>query len=199
MSIKPEDVAKLRAMTGAGMMSAKNALVEAGGDIDKAVELLRLSGQASARKKADRQASNGIVESYVHGGKIGVLVEINCETDFVARTDDFKQFAHDIAMQVAATAPDYVSPDSIPEQMIEKEKELYRAEIKDSGKSAEVVDQIVQGKLEKYYENVCLTHQPFIKNPDQTVADLITELVSKVGENIVVRRFVRLELGVNDG
>lgn len=203
MAISLEDIKKLRAATGAGMMNAKNALVEAGGDFDKAVEILRLAGQASAAKKADREARNGLVEGYVHGGKIGVLVEINCETDFVARTDDFKRFAHDIAMQVAATAPVYVSPADIPEAAIEKEKEIYRGELEASqataGKPTEIIDKIVAGKLDKYYQSVCLTRQPFVKDPDRSVDDLTKALVAKLGENVVVRRFSRLELGGSSG
>jgi elongation factor Ts len=197
MGINIEDVKKLRDMTGAGMMAAKNALEEAGGDMDKAVEVLRLAGQASAAKKADREAKNGVIEAYVHGGKIGVLVEINCETDFVARTDDFKNFAHDVAMHIAAASPEYVSPDDVPEAIIEKEKEIYAAEVEGSGKPAEVVEKIVAGKLNKYYEMVCLTHQPFVKDPDKTIDELTKALIGKLGENIVIRKFSRLELGGN--
>ena len=195
MSISPEDIKKLRDMTGAGMMDAKNALVEAEGDFEGAIEILRLHGQASAAKRADREAREGVIESYVHAGKIGVLVEVNCETDFVARTDDFKNFAHDVAMQVAATNPEYVSPNDIPEQVIEKEKELYRAEMEGQNKPAEVFDKIVAGKLDKFYGSVCLTKQPFVKDPDTSLEKLTTELISKVGENVVIRRFSRMELG----
>jgi elongation factor Ts len=197
MEIKIEDVKKLRDMTGAGMMAAKNALVEAKGDMEKAVEVLRLAGQASAAKKADREARNGVITSYIHGDRIGVLVEINCETDFVARTDDFKDFARDIAMQIAASNPEYVSPEDIPETVIEKEKEIYRAEMDGQNKPAEVIEKIVDGKLGKYYETVCLTHQAFVKDPDKKVDDLTKAMIAKLGENIVIRRFERLELGGN--
>lgn len=199
MAITTEDIKKLRDMTGAGMMKAKEALVEADGNIEKAVELLRLAGAATAAKKADREARNGLVESYVHGGKIGVIVEINCETDFVARTEDFKNFAHDIAMQVAATSPEYISPSDVPETVIEKEKQLYRAEVEQSGKPAEIADKIIAGKLDKYYEAVCLLKQPFIKDGTKTIEGLTNELIAKLGENIVIRRMTRLELGGTNG
>ncbi|HSX47968.1 MAG TPA: translation elongation factor Ts [Candidatus Nanoarchaeia archaeon] len=199
MAISIEDIKKLRDMTGAGMMKAKEALEEAKGDIDKAVEVLRLSGAASAAKKSDREAKSGLIESYLHGGKIGVLVEINCETDFVARTADFKEFAHEIAMQVAAANPEYVSPSDVPEAVIEKEKSLFKAEMEGQNKPAEVIDKIVEGKMDKFYGTVCLTKQPHIKDGDKTIEQLTAELVGKLGENIVIRRFSRLELGVNDG
>lgn len=188
-----EDVKKLREMTGAGFGSAKEALEEAGGDMDKAVELLRKKGLASAAKKAGREARQGLVEAYIHGGRIGAIVEVNCETDFVARTEDFKNFAKDIAMQVAASNPIYVSPEDIPEEVIEKEKEIYAEEM--SGKPADVVEKIVAGKLEKYYEEACLTKQVFIKDQDKTVENLTAELIGKIGENVVIRRFQRYELG----
>ncbi len=190
-----EDIKKLRAMTGAGMMSAKNALVESNGDFDKAIEILRLAGQASAAKKADREALNGVIEGYVHNGKIGVLVEVNCETDFVARTPDFKDFCHDIAMHIAAASPEYVSPDDIPENVIEKEKDFYRADLGQQNKPAEMIEKIVSGKLSKYYETVCLMKQPFVKDPDKSIENLTTDLIGKLGENIVIRRFSRLEVG----
>lgn len=188
-----EDVKKLREMTGAGFSSAKEALDEAKGDLDKAVEILRKKGLAGAAKKAGREARQGLIDVYSHGGRIAAMVEVNCETDFVARTDDFKNFAHDIAMHVAATNPQFPSPDDIPEADIEKEKEIYRAEVK--GKPEEVVEKIVDGKLQKFYEDVCLSHQKFIKDPDKTIEELRTELVSKIGENVVIRRFARWELG----
>ena len=193
MPVSIEDIKKLRQMTGAGMMDAKKALEEADGDIDKAVENLRKAGMASAAKRAGREAREGVVASYVHGGKIGVLVEVNCETDFVARTDDFKDFARDVAMQVAATSPEYTTPDDVPAEVVEKEKEIYRAEV--AGKPAEVVDKIIDGKLQKYFAEVCLVKQPFVKDPDKTIEDLMAELVGKLGENIVIRRFSRIELG----
>lgn len=193
MAINVEDIQKLRQMTGAGMMDAKKALEAADGNIDTAIEHLRKAGMASAAKRAGREAREGVVASYVHGGKIGVLVEVNCETDFVARTEDFKEFARDVAMQVAATSPLYTTPDEVPAEILAKEKEIYAAEA--VGKPAEVVDKIVQGKLDKYFAEVCLVKQPFVKDPDKSIENLLAELVGKLGENIVVRRFSRIELG----
>jgi elongation factor Ts len=193
VAINPNDVKKLRDMTGAGMMDAKKALEEAGGDFDKAIELLRLKGVATAAKRSDREAKAGVIEGYVHAGRIGVLVEVNCETDFVARTEDFKIFAHDIAMQVAASSPTYLAPSDIPEGVLEKEKAIYAAEAKD--KPEAVAEKMVAGKLEKYYQSVCLTKQAFIKDDTKNIEDLTKELIAKVGENVVVRRMVRLELG----
>jgi elongation factor Ts len=193
MSIAVEDIKKLRDMTGAGMMKAKEALEHAGGDIDKAVQYLREKGEASAAKKADREARSGLIEAYVHGGRIGVLVEVNCETDFVARTEDFKGFARDIAMHVAAANPEYLDPESVPAEVVEQERAIYRKEVE--GKPAEIVEKIVDGKLAKFYQSVCLTKQPFVKDPDKSVDQLTKELIAKLGENIVVRRFTRLELG----
>lgn len=199
MGVTIEEIKKLREATGAGMMSAKKALVEADGNFDEAIAVLRKAGQASAVKKASREARNGAIESYIHSGKIGALVEINCETDFVARTEDFKEFAHDVAMQVAATNPEYVNPEDIPENVVEKEKAFYREELEGQKKPAEMIEKIVAGKLEKYYEGVCLTHQPFVKDGDKTINQLTTDLIAKLGENIVIRRFSRIELGeVND-
>lgn len=195
MAISAADVKKLRDQTGAGMMAAKNALEEAKGDFNKAIELLRLKGMASAAKKADRAANNGLIESYVHGGKIGVLVEVNCETDFVARTDDFKDFVHDLAMHIAAAGPAFLDVESVPAEVIEKEKAIYTEEVKASGKPAEHADKIVEGKLNKYYQSVCLLKQAFIKDPDQTIEDMVKSLIAKLGENIVIRRFERMELG----
>lgn len=191
-----EDIKKLRDLTGAGMTKAKEALVEAGGDREKAIEILRKHGEASAAKRADREARNGVIESYVHSSRIGVVVEVNCETDFVARTDDFKQFAKDIAMHVAAAAPEYLNPDAVPAAVVEKEKEIYAAELEGQNKPAEILEKIIAGKMAKYYEVVCLTNQPFIKDPDKSIQQLTTELVTKVGENVVIRRYTRLELGV---
>lgn len=193
-----EDIKKLREATGAGMMDAKGALEEAKGDFDKAIEVLRKKGLAKAAKKADRSAENGVIESYVHGDKIGVLVEINCETDFVARTDDFKAFTHDVAMHIAAANPLYVDIADIPEEVIEKEKSLIAEEVAGSGKPAEHADKIVEGKLNKWYEEVCLLKQPFVKDPDQTMEDLTKALIAKLGENIVIKRFARMELGSSD-
>ncbi|NOX21195.1 MAG: translation elongation factor Ts [Nitrospirae bacterium] len=195
MTITAEMVKNLREKTGAGMMDCKKALTEAEGDFDKAVELLRKKGLAAAEKKAGRQASEGIIASYIHMDKIGVLVEVNCETDFVARTDDFKQFVKDVAMHIAAASPRYVKREDIPEEVINKEKEIYREQIK--GKPEHVIDKIVEGKLEKFYSEVCLLDQVFVKDPEQkkTIKELLTELIAKLGENIVIRRFVRFQLG----
>jgi len=193
MAISVEDVKKLRDQTGAGMMKAKEALEHSGGDFDQAVKYLREKGEATAAKKSDREARAGLIESYVHGGRIGVLVEVNCETDFVARTDDFKAFVRDIAMHVAASNPEYLSPDAVPATVVESEKSIYRKEVE--GKPAEIVEKIIDGKLAKFYEQVCLMNQPFVKDPDVSVGKLTTDLVAKLGENIVIRRYERMELG----
>lgn len=190
-----EDIKKLREATGAGMMDAKSALEEAKGDYEKAVTVLRKKGLAKAAKKAERTAGVGIIESYVHGGKIGVLVEVNCETDFVARTDDFKEFCKDVALHVAASNPSYVSPEDIPENDLNKEKDVIKEEVAASGKPAEHAEKIIEGKLSKWYEEVCLLNQPFVKDPNQTIEQLRQALVAKLGENIVISRFARLEVG----
>jgi elongation factor Ts len=193
MAISVEDIKKLRDATGAGMMKAKEALEASDGDMDKAVQYLREKGEASAAKRADREARAGVIEAYVHGGRIGVLVELNCETDFVARTDDFKDLAKDIAMHVAAANPEYLNAEAVPAEIVESEREVYRKEV--AGKPAEIIEKIVDGKLAKYYEGVCLMQQAFVKDPDITVGTLVTNAVAKMGENIVVRRYVRYELG----
>ena len=190
-----EDIKKLRETTGAGMMDAKAALEEAGGDFDKAIAVLRKKGLAKAAKKADLTTAVGVIESYVHSSKIGVLVEVNCETDFVARTDDFKAFTKDLAMHVAASNPAYLNPQEIPEDELNAEKDAIKDEVLASGKPAEVVDKIIEGKLGKWYQEVCLSDQPFIKDPDQTIEQLRQALVGKLGENIVIARFVRFEVG----
>jgi len=195
MTIKIEDIKKLRDTTGAGMMDAKAALEEANGDFDKAVEVMRLKGIAKAGKKADRVASMGVIESYVHGEKIGVLVEINCETDFVARTDDFKTFARDIAMHIAAASPECVDRDSVNPEALKKETATIEKEVAAAGKPAEFAQKIIDGKLAKWYEQICLVNQPFIKDPDKTIDQLTKELIGKLGENIIIKRFSRLELG----
>lgn len=194
--ITAEMVKELREKTGAGMMDCKKALEDANGDMDKAIELLRERGLAKAAKKASRVAAEGIVESYIHGnGRIGVLVEINCETDFVARNEEFRQFAKDIAMQIAAANPKYVSREEVPLDVIEKEKAILRQQALNEGKPENVVDRIVEGRLEKFFEEVCLLEQPWIKNPDMKIKDLLTEKIAKIGENIVIRRFARFERG----
>jgi elongation factor Ts len=193
MAISVEDIKKLRDQTGAGMMKAKEALVESSGDFDKAVKYLREKGEASAAKKSDREAREGVIESYVHSGRIGVLVEVNSETDFVARTEDFKTFVRDVAMHIAASNPEYLNPEAVPANVVESEKAIYRKEVE--GKPAEIIEKIVDGKLNKFYEQVCLVNQPFIKDPDITIGKLTTDLIAKLGENIVIRRYERMELG----
>ncbi len=190
-----EDIKKLRATTGAGMMDAKAALEEAGGDFDKAIAILRKKGLAKAAKKADRSTAVGVIESYVHSSKIGVLIEVNCETDFVARTDDFKAFTKDLAMHITASNPTYLNPQEIPEDELNAEKDAIKDEVLASGKPAEVVDKIIEGKLGKWYQEVCLSDQLFIKDPEQTIEQLRQALVGKLGENIVIARFVRFEVG----
>jgi len=193
--ITSDMVKSLRDRTGAGMMDCKRALSESGGDLDRAVELLRQKGLATAQKKAAREASQGIIGTYVHMDKIGVMVEVNCETDFVARTDDFRGLVKDLAMQIAASAPQYLSCDAVPPEVIEKEKEIYRAQVQ--GKPPQVMEKIVQGKLAKFCEETCLLDQIFVKDPEgkKKVRDVITEKIAKIGENIVVRRFARYQLG----
>lgn len=195
MVISAEMVKELREKTGAGMMECKKALEESNGDFEKAVTILRQKGLASASKKAGRTASEGIISSYIHMDRIGVLVEVNCETDFVARTEDFRSLVKDIAMHIAAANPVYISREQVPKEVVEKEKEIYRAQI--SGKPAQVVEKIIEGKLEKFYNDTCLLDQVFIKDPEQKlkVRDLIAEKIAKLGENIVVRRFARFQLG----
>ena len=195
MAVSIDDIKKLREQTGAGMMAAKKALEEANGDFTKAQEVLRLAGAASAAKKSDRVAAEGVIEGYVHDGRIGVLVEINCETDFVARTDDFKQFAKDIAMQVAATSPEYIRPEDVPAEVTNKELELIAKELEQAGKPKEMIEKISEGKINKFYEQICLIKQPFIKNPDVSIEQLTAELVGKLGENIVIGKISRMALG----
>jgi elongation factor Ts len=193
-------VKELREETGAGVLDCKNALQETDGDFDRAVEYLRQEGLAAAAKRADRVANEGTIGHYVHAGsRVAALVEVNCETDFVAKTDDFLTLAHDLAMQVVAAQPKYLLPEDIPAEVIEAEKENHRAQMEDSGKPEHVVDKIVEGKLQKYYREVCLMQQPFIKDEGLTIQDLVTQVAAKLGENIVVRRFVRFELGEETG
>jgi elongation factor Ts len=196
MSISASLVKELRERTGAGMMDCKKALTETGGDIEKAVTYLREKGLAAAAKKAGRIAAEGLVESYIHGvGKLGVLVEVNCETDFVALTDEFKGLTRDIAMQIAAAKPEFVSREEVPAEMVEKEKEILRAQAINEGKPAAIADKMVEGRIEKYYKDVCLLEQPFVKDTNLTIQQLLTEKIAKIGENISIRRFVRYELG----
>ncbi|MDA8240511.1 MAG: translation elongation factor Ts [Nitrospiraceae bacterium] len=194
-TISADAVKDLREKTGAGMMECKKALVESGGDFEKAIDLLRQRGLATAAKKAGRTASQGLISSYIHMDKIGVLLEVNCETDFVARTDDFRELVKDIAMHIAAASPQYLIREDVPQDVIEREKEIYRAQV--ANKPPQVVEKIVEGKLEKFFTDTCLVDQVFVKDPDRKIKDVITEKVAKVGENIVVRRFVRYQLGEN--
>lgn len=196
MAVDAKSVKELREKTGAGMLDCKKALEEANGDLTKAAELLREKGLAAAANKAGRIATEGVVESYIHaGGRIGVLVEINCETDFVAKTDQFKEFARDIAMHIAATSPRYVRREEVPQDEIEKEKEILKAQALNEGKPEKIVEKMVEGRIGKYYEEYCLLEQSFIKDPDKTISTLLNEKISTIGENISIRRFVRYELG----
>ncbi|NLV21267.1 MAG: translation elongation factor Ts [Syntrophomonadaceae bacterium] len=196
MEITAAMVKELRERTGAGMMDCKKALVAMEGDIEKAIDELRTKGLAKAAKKAGRVASEGVVISYIHGGgRIGVLVEVNCETDFVAKTDEFKQLAYDIAMQIAASNPVCVAREQVPEDMLQREREVLRAQALEEGKPEKIIDKMVEGRIEKYYKENCLMEQAFIKDPDKNVQDLIHEKIAKIGENISVRRFARFELG----
>ena len=196
MAITAKDVKELRERTGAGMMECKAALTDAGGDMEKAIDLLRAKGAAKAAKRSAREASEGAVGSYVHmGGKIGVLVEVNCETDFVARNDEFQQLVRDVAMHIAASGPAAVSREDIPADLVERERAVYREQMKESGKPEHIWDKIVDGKLDKFFQESALLEQPFVKNPDITVGDLVTQASARTGENIVVRRFTRFALG----
>lgn len=189
-------VKELRERTGAGMMDCKKALTETNGDMEKAIEVLREKGLAAAAKKAGRIASEGLVDSYIHGGgRIGVLIEVNSETDFVAKNEEFKQFVRDMAMQVAASNPLYVKREEVDPKLIEKEREIYRAQAINEGKPEKIIDKMVDGRIEKYYKEICLLEQPFIKDTDRTVNDVLTEMIAKIGENISIRRFVRFERG----
>ncbi len=194
--INAAQVKELREKTGAGMMDCKKALMQCEGDLAKAIDFLREKGLAAAAKKEGRIAAEGLVEAYIHGGgRIGVLVEINCETDFVARGEEFKALARDIAMQIAAANPLYLVKADVPAQTIQHEKDILRAQALNEGKPEKIVDKMVEGRIEKYYKEVCLMEQPFVKDPDKTITDLILAKVSKIGEKIVVRRFSRFEMG----
>jgi elongation factor Ts len=189
-------VKELRDKTGAGMMDCKNALVESKGDIEKASEILRKKGIASATKKASRAVNEGRIEAYIHpGSKIGVLVEINCETDFVAKTDDFATFSRDVAMQIAASSPSFVKREEVDQETIDREMDIYREQAKSQGKPENIIEKIATGKLDKFYSEICLLEQPFVKDPDKTIENLVTETIAKLGENISVRRFSRFKIG----
>jgi elongation factor Ts len=195
-NVPAQRVKELRERTGAGFNDCRAALVESGGDVDQAVDILRRRGQAAAQKKAQREATEGLIGHYIHaGGKIGVVVEVNCESDFVARTDDFQRLCHDIAMHVAALDPRYVRREEVTQQILDHEREIYREQARSTGKPEAVIDRIVNGKMEKFYEENCLYEQHFIKDESVTVFELINQMIAKLGENISVRRFVRLKVG----
>ena len=198
MAVSLDEVKKLKELTGVGLTDAKRALEEADGDFDKALAEMRKKGLTKAEKRGEREASQGMVDSYVHGGRIGVLLEVNCETDFVARTDDFKNLVHDLAMHIAATSPRFVSVDDVPADERDAKGAEFTEKVKNEGKPENMVPQIVEGMLKKHFAELCLMEQPFIKNPDETVGTLVKSYVAKLGENIVVRRMVRFELGVSE-
>jgi len=200
MEVSASSVKELREKTGAGIMDCKRALAECGGDLEKAIDYLRRKGLAAAAKKMGRVAGDGQVGAYIHaGGKIGVLAELNCETDFVARTPEFQTLLKDIAMQIAAANPRFIEREDVPREEIEREREIYRRQALDSGKPEKVVDKIVEGKMERFYSEVCLLEQGFIKDPDRKVGDLIQEAIRRLGEKVQVRRFVRYHLGESIG
>ena len=196
MAITAKDVAELRARTGAGMMDCKKALEESGGNMEKAVEWLRAKGSAKADKRADRKAGEGVIGSYIHhNGKVAVLVEVNCETDFVARTDDFKELGKYLAEHIAAASPIAVDKDMVPAEKIEAERRVFVQQVRESGKPENMIEKIVEGKIDAYYRDVCLMHQAWVREPKKTVGELVKEVAAKTGENIQVRRFVRYQLG----
>lgn len=207
MTTKPEQVSinaqlvkELRERTGAGFSDCRAALIEAGGDIERAIDVLRKRGQAAAQKKAQREATEGLIGSYIHaGGKIGVIVEVNCESDFVARTEDFQRLCHDLAMHVAALDPRFVRREEVTPEILEREREIYREQARATGKPEPVIEKIVAGKMEKFYEETCLYEQHFIKDESVTIKELINQMIAKLGENIAVRRFVRLKVGEGGG
>jgi len=194
MNITVKEIAALREKTGLPMMEVKSALAEAGGDEEKAIEILRKKGMAKSEKRADRLTANGFVDSYVHGGKIGVLTEVLCETDFVAKNEDFQKFVHEISLQIAASAPKYVKPENVPADEIDAEKKIYNAQAKESGKPEAIIEKIVEGKIETYYEDVCLLNQTYFRDPKIKISDLLNQVIAKTGEKIVISRFVRIEL-----
>jgi len=194
--ISAQQVKELRETTGAGMMDCKKALVETDGDMNKAIDYLREKGLAAAAKKSGRIAAEGVVESYIHGGgKIGVMIEVNCETDFVAKTPEFHSFVRDLAMQVAASNPQYLCRDEVPASILDHEREVLKAQALNEGKPAKIIDKMVEGRVDKFFKENCLLEQAFIKDPDKSVTDIVNTQISKIGENIVVRRFVRYQMG----
>jgi len=199
LEISASQVKDLREKTGVGMMDCKKALKECKGDVKQAIDFLRKKGIATAKKRGGRQTSEGLVQSYIHaGGKIGVLVEVNCETDFSAKTDDFASFAKDIAMQIAATNPVSVDREGLPAETLEREGEIYATQAKESGKPEKVIEKIVEGKMKKFYSEVCLLEQAFVKDPDNSIQDLVNDLMAKTGENVTISRFARFQLGESD-
>lgn len=196
VAVSTELIKELREKTGAGMMDCKRALEESGGDMQKAIEVLRKKGAATAAKRADKETNQGVVEAYIHaGGRIGSMVELNCETDFVAKTPDFKALAHDIAMQIAAMTPRYITREQVEKKVIDKELEIYMTQAQNEGKKAEIAEKIAQGRLDKFYQEICLMEQSFIKDSGKTIKDLLDEATAKVGERISIRRFIRYHLG----
>lgn len=198
MAISLDEIKKLKELTGVGLSDAKSALVEADGDFDKALEAMRKKGLTKAEKRGEREARAGMIDSYVHSGRIGVLVEVNCETDFVARTDDFKALVHDIALHVSAMSPEYISAEDVPAAVREAKNAEFTEKVINEGKPEAIAAQIVEGQLKKYFAEKTLLEQSFIKNPDQTVGDLVKEAIAKLGENVVVRQIRRIELGVSE-
>lgn len=197
MNITSQMVKDLRDKTGAGMMDCKKALSQNDGDMEKAIDFLRQKGLAVAAKRAGRATSEGVIESYIHaGGKIGVMVELNCETDFVAKTDDFREFARDVAMHVAAANPVSLSRDDVPAEIVERERQIYVQQALDSGKPENIVEKMVAGKVDRFLSEICLLEQQFVKNPEKSIQDMLTELIGKMGENVSIRRFVRFQVGV---
>ena len=195
MKITSQMVKELRDKTNAGMMDCKKALAENGGDMEKAVDFLRQKGLAVAAKRADRATSEGVIQTYIHGGKLGVMVELGCETDFVAKTDDFIGFAKDVAMQIAATNPVAMTREEVPAEVVDREREIYKQQALDSGKPENIVDKIITGKMEKFYSEICLLEQSFVKDPDVTIQDKLNELIAKMGENISIKRYCRMQVG----
>jgi elongation factor Ts len=196
VSITAAQVNELRKATGAGLMDCKKALAETGGDHEKAIDYLRKKGLAAASKKAGRAATEGMVGSYIHaGGKIGVLVEVNCETDFVAKNDNFQAFVKDIAMHIAAASPQYVRREEVPADALEREKEIYRAKARETGKPENIIEKIIEGQVNKFYSDICLLEQPYVKDPDKTVQTYLNETIASIGENITIRRFAKFNLG----
>ena len=196
MNITAAAVSELRARTGCGMMDCKKALVECNGDAEKAIDFLREKGLAKAAKKADRNAKDGRIFSYIHNtGKVGVMVEIDCETDFVAKTEDFQHLGHDVAMHIAASNPQYVAPEDVPADVLDREKAIYREQLAAEGKPAQIIDKILEGKVRKFYEQVCLLEQPWIRDDEKKIKDLVIEQIAKMGENMKIRRFSRFSIG----